>query len=80
MYSLNGMVVIEDVMKDSPGDVAGFKAGDVIVSIDNDFSGKLQNYKNLLEVVGNKPRIVISRSGELSILYLSIIDISKKKK
>lgn len=80
LYSLNGLVVIEDVMKDSPGDVAGFKAGDVIVSIDNDFSGKLQNYKNLLEVVGNKPRIVISRSGELSILYLSIIDISKKRK
>ena len=79
MYSLAGKVVIEDVMKGSPAEKAGFLSGDVIVSIDNDFSNNIQSYKNLLEVTDSKPKIIVNRGDDLKILYLPIRNILRRK-
>ena len=79
LYSLGGKVVIEDVMKDSPGDKAGFLPGDVIVSIENNLSNNIQIYKSLLEVLDSKQRIIIDRGGDLKIFYITIRNILKKK-
>ena len=39
-------------MKDSPAEKAGFKEGDIVISVANNFSNNIQAYKNLLQNVG----------------------------
>ena len=75
IYLVNGQVTIEDVLKDSPGEKAGLMPGDIIMAIDNNMSGSIQSYKNLLQDVGAKLRIVIFRNGELLVKRLKVASI-----
>ncbi|HKG67773.1 MAG TPA: PDZ domain-containing protein, partial [Segetibacter sp.] len=75
VYLVNGQVTIEDVLKDSPGEKAGLMPGDIIMAIDNNMSGSIQSYKNLLQDVGAKLRIVIFRNGELLVKRLKVASI-----
>jgi predicted metalloprotease with PDZ domain len=75
IYLVNGQVTIEDVLKDSPGEKAGLIPGDIIMAIDNNMSGSIQSYKNLLQDVGAKLRIVIFRNGELLVKRLKVASI-----
>lgn len=78
LYSIAGKVVIEEVMKNSPGEKAGFLPGDVIISIDNDFSNNIQSFKNTLKISGTKLKIIVSRGNDLFVLFLPIRNILKK--
>jgi len=75
VYLVNGQVTIEDVLKDSPGEKAGLMPGDVIVAIDNSIGGNIQSYKNLLQDVGARLRILITRNGELIVKRLKVSSI-----
>ncbi len=52
LYSLDGEVFVDDIVKGSPADKSGLKNGDVVMAIDNNFSGNLEAYKNLLQKTG----------------------------
>lgn len=75
IYIIDNQVIIEDVLKDSPGEKAGLVSGDVIVAIDNDLSGNIQAYKNILQDVGARIRILIVRNGEIIVKHLKVASI-----
>jgi predicted aspartyl protease len=68
VYYIEGKVVIDDVVKDSPGDKAGFRKGDVILGINNNFTNNIQAYKNLLQSTREKLKLVIMRDGSPQII------------
>jgi C-terminal processing protease CtpA/Prc len=72
MYSFDGEVFIDDIIKGSPADKSGLQNGDVIMSINNNFSGDLEAYKNLLQKTAGKADMLIMRNGSLKIITLKI--------
>lgn len=70
IYMIEGRVQVEDVIPGSPGEKAGFKSGDIIISVGNNMSNNIQVYKNLLQVTGQKIKIIVNRSDSLLVLNL----------
>ncbi|MEO6916370.1 MAG: aspartyl protease family protein, partial [Chitinophagaceae bacterium] len=62
-YFSDGEIRVTDIMQGSPAEKAGFKVDDIIMAIDNNFSGNVQIYKNLLQNQGARLRILIMREG-----------------
>lgn len=77
LYWVQGEIRVGDVMTDSPADKAGFRADDVVVSINENTSQNLQLYKSMLQNTGDKVRFVVyrSRTGntELTLKVKSIL-------
>ena len=65
IYFLEGQIVIEDVLKDSPGEQAGFLPGDVIIAVNNTIGSSIQAYKNMLQDAGARLKVLVSRKGAL---------------
>jgi S1-C subfamily serine protease len=72
---LDGKVVVEDVVAGSPGELAGFKPGDVILGVGNNYSNNILVYKALMQNLGEKIRFVIMRNNQPEVLYLKPISI-----
>ncbi|HTN07800.1 aspartyl protease family protein [Agriterribacter sp.] len=70
IYVVEGKIQVEDVITGSPGEEAGFKTGDILVSVGNNLSNNIQAYKNLLQVPGQKIKIIVNRSDSLVVLTL----------
>lgn len=62
---INDQIIVEDIIPQSPADLAGFKIGDEVISVDGNFSGNMQQYKNMLQEPEKKLKIIIKRSGVL---------------
>ena len=75
IYLVDGEVLIEDVIENSPGSKAGFKPGDVIISVDNNFTQDIQAYKTLLQRSGARLKVMVRRDGELFLLHLDVKSI-----
>ncbi|MBS1973311.1 MAG: aspartyl protease family protein, partial [Bacteroidetes bacterium] len=54
IYWVDGEIRASDIIKGSPADLAGFKTGDIIIGVENNFTKNIQAYKNLLQNVGKK--------------------------
>lgn len=72
IYLVDGQIVIEDVLEGSPGDKAGLKSGDILAGINTTLGANIQNYKNMLQEVGAKLKLLIVRNGELLIIPLKV--------
>jgi C-terminal processing protease CtpA/Prc len=59
-------------MKDSPAEKAGFKTGDIVFSVGNNFSKNIQAYKTMLQNIGGKIKVIIMRDGSLIELSLKV--------
>ena len=77
VYFVDNKVQVEDVVKDSPGDKAGFKTGDVILSINDNYSNDIQVYKQLMQNPGEKLRFLILRNGDRTVIYMKPRSILK---
>lgn len=75
IYLINGRVEITDIIKNSPAEKAGFKKGDAILAINNNFTNNLQVYRDILKTIGTKPSILIIRNNELILKKLPIKSI-----
>jgi hypothetical protein len=75
IYWLDGEVKVGDIVKDSPAEKAGFKLGDVIFGVDNNFSNNIQAYKTLLQNLGGKVRVIVKRPGTLVQLSIRVKNI-----
>jgi predicted metalloprotease with PDZ domain len=75
IYWVEGEVQVGDIMKGSPAEKAGFKEDDVVVAVGNNFSNNIQTYKNLLQNIGEKVKIIVKRNGQLVELYLVVKSI-----
>ncbi len=65
LYFINGLIIIGDVAKGSPGEAAGLKEGDEVIAINKNFSQNLNQYKIALQVPGEKVKVVFRRDGKL---------------
>ena len=75
VYLVNGEITVVDVIKKSPGESAGFKTGDIIMSIDNDFTKNIQNVKAALQNTGATLKILVIRNGKPVMLSLYVKSI-----
>ena len=72
----SGDIMVGDIMKDSPAELAGFKVGDLIISVNENVSRNLQSYKIMMQNVGQKLKVIALRNGtpvELSLKVKSIL-------
>ena len=65
LYLVEGRIVVGDVAKGSPADLAGIKEGDIVVSVNKNFNQNLQQYKAALQNLSEKAKIIVNRNGEL---------------
>jgi hypothetical protein len=79
IYTDHGEIVVEEVVKDSPGERAGFKPGDRILAVNNNFSQNIQVYKLMLQSVGQVVKVLVTREGKPVLLFLKVRNILRKK-
>jgi Aspartyl protease/PDZ domain len=73
---VGGKIVVTDVMKDSPGEAAGFREGDVILGINGDTKQDVQVYQGLLRTIGPRVRVVVRHNeGDVAQLSLKVKSI-----
>jgi hypothetical protein len=72
MYVVDGEIQVVDVMPESPAEQAGFKPGDVIMAVENNFSKNIQTYKNLMQTAGEKLKILVLREAGPIVLTLKV--------
>ncbi|MDP9229308.1 MAG: aspartyl protease family protein [Bacteroidota bacterium] len=65
LYYINGLIVIGDVAKGSSAEAVGIKEGDIVISVNKNFSQNLQQYKITLQNSGQKAKLIIRRHEEL---------------
>ncbi|MBX2921874.1 MAG: aspartyl protease family protein [Chitinophagaceae bacterium] len=70
IYDIGGKIMVEDIIKGSPAEVAGLKEGDILISVAGNFSNNIQSYKNLLQTPRQKIKLIISRDNNLLMLTL----------
>ncbi len=75
MYLVEGAIMVTDVMKDSPAEEAGFQLGDIVVGVENDLSGNIQSYKNMLQNARARVKVLVNRKGELTMLSIKVRSI-----
>lgn len=72
MYSMDGQILIDDVVEGSPADKAGLKNDDVVLAIDNNFSQNIETYKTLLQKTGQRIIVLVLRDEKPVVLTLHI--------
>jgi len=75
LYWVNNEVIVGDVMKDSPAERAGFKEGDIIIAMDNTVSRNIQAYKNIMQNVGDRIKVIVKRGPSVEQLSLRVKSI-----
>lgn len=75
IYMVNGKIMVEDVIQDSPADKANFKINDEIVAVNRNFSLNMQLYKNLLQKPFESVKVLIRRDSVLKELTINTISI-----
>lgn len=75
IYYNDGKIIVEDIIPKSPADICGFKIDDQVIGVSGNFSNNIQAYKNSLQVVNERIKIVIKRKGELKVLELKVKSI-----
>jgi len=75
MYVVDSVIKIVDVMKNSPAEKGGFKADDIVMSVENNSSRNIQIYKNLMQNPGQKIRILVYRNGRPISLVLKVLNV-----
>jgi C-terminal processing protease CtpA/Prc len=72
MFYVDGKIIADDVITGSPAYNGGLKQGDVIIAVNTNFSNDILTYKNLMQVVGEKITLVVSRKGMPLILTFRV--------
>lgn len=70
IYYIDGVIEVVDVIPDSPASRAGFLAGDMVIGVDNNMSGNIQQYKTILQNANRIIPVIIRRDSVLMKLTL----------
>ena len=79
LYYVDGEIILGDVAKASPAEVAGLQEGDVLIGINNLLGANIQQYKLALQGAGEKVRVIVTRDGKLMEFNFKIKSILSKK-
>lgn len=80
IFSIEGKVLVMDVIDNSPAHKAGFLPGDEIFALNNNFTKNLQAYKAALQNATSHIKALIIRNGSPIELNLEVINILTHKK
>ena len=69
-YYVDGMILVDDIIKGSPADKAGVLKDDIIIGINKNFSNNIMQYKDILQTEKEKIKIIIKRKEVLMQLYI----------
>ena len=69
-YYVNGLILVDDIITGSPAEKAGILKDDVIISVNNNFSNNIMQYKDILQTEREKIKIIVRRKGELMQLFI----------
>ncbi len=61
MYYVDGQIIADDVIDGSPAEKCGLKKGDVIMAVNSNFTNNINAYRNLMQGVGDKITLLITR-------------------
>ncbi len=75
IYLIGNRIEVTDVIRNSPAEKAGFKPGDIILAVNNNFTSNLQVYRDILKNIGTRPTLLLMRNGELMLKKLPIRSI-----
>jgi aspartyl protease len=70
MYYINGKIIVDDIISNSPAEKAGLQKGDILFGIQNNFSNNIRQYRDLLQFSKAKRRLTIMRNGQLFMLFI----------
>ena len=63
IYFIDEKIMVDDVVPGSPAEKAGFKKEDIVVAINNNTSNNIQEYKTIMQTLGQKLRFLVIRDG-----------------
>lgn len=63
IYFIDGRIIIDDIIPGSPAAKAKFEKDDVIISVNNNFSNDINQYKDLLQSAESRVRVLIMRKN-----------------
>jgi C-terminal processing protease CtpA/Prc len=72
LYFENGVVVADDVIEGSPADKGGVKKGDIVMSVNANFSNNVVKYRNLMQHVGQKVTMLVLRDDNPILLSFRV--------
>ena len=75
IYYIDGKIKVIDIIEGSPAEKAGFKIDDEIISVGNNVSLDIQQYKNLLQSAYDHIKVIVKRNKELVLLSLKVKSI-----
>jgi len=75
LFYEEGHVLVDGVAKDSPAEKAGIKEGDIILGVNSDLTGNLQNFKNIIQASRDNIYLLIQRKGTPIMLIMKTISI-----
>ena len=75
MYFIDGKIQVEDVIPTSPADKAGFKVGDEVFAVGNNFSKNIQQYKNALQMPNEVIKVVVMRDQKPVMLTIKTLSV-----
>lgn len=67
-----GEIVLDDILTGSPAHKAGLKDGDILLGVNKNFSNNITVYRDLLQHVGERVNLLISRNHEVKIIRIRI--------
>lgn len=65
VYYIDGRIIVDDIIEDSPADKAGLQKGDIIIGVENNLSNNIHEYKNILQTANKRIKVIISRNGQV---------------
>ncbi len=80
LYYIDGKIIIGDVAKGSPAELAGVKEDDVVVAVNKNFSQNLQQYKAAIQSTGDRLLLIVQRDGQLIQFNMKVKSILKTTK
>jgi len=80
LYYIDGKIIIGDVAKGSPAEVAGVKEDDVVVAVNKNFSQNLQQYKAAIQSTGDRLLLIVQRDGQLIQFNMKVKSILKRSR
>lgn len=68
----NGLIRIDDITQGSPAEKAGLLNGDIVISVNGNFSNNVTSYRDLLQQTGQRINIIVSRDGQLKLIGMKV--------
>lgn len=79
LYLVNGSVIVGDIPRGSPADLAGLLPGDEVLAVNKKFGMSLDELKHALQSVYGRVEVIIRREDTLLVKKMSVINIINGK-